>query len=978
MTNRLTHLLAGSLCSVALSAQVQDLPLQPTNPAPSQDESISIARAAHGLNLDDGRLIGGGGDYKVVFDQGGVMFTPAMGDAVEVNQNLRLTLESVRRGGETVFAASAPARPDVSRIDASIAQYRHGTIVERFDVRADALKQSFVFDRQPAGNGDLIVRLLVDTNMAAAQGEFLPGLTLRAGALDAVHVGAVVGIDATGREIVGHMNYTGSHLELVLPHAFVATANYPLVLDPPISSAIVASSSVQAHRPDIAYEPGHDRYLVVWEHVYSATDEDIRAHFVSGNGNPTGGLLTIDGSLDRSTNPTVCAVAASGMFVVAYENSAAFLYPVTQDNIYGRTVNAVTGALGSFKNLTAVTIGLNVRDKSPSLGGDSSYVDDECILVFESESQDLVKSREFNVSTSGSLTEYTSRRRDIGICGSGVLASAKPKISKDAGPGGVFAITYVPYNYVGGCGPQPCGQTKIALRLMSRNSNLLSSLGEIPGARMRNPQVSGDGQDFIVLWEQAAPVGSKQDIWGFRIGIPASPTSVPTSNAPGAIQADSNWDHTEPAVGMHGDQFVVGLSRERNAPRGPYTQSGEFDTNTMSQAGPWYGLGSIANYSYNLESAIAMRLPSTSVGLDGLIVFRQSIIVGGSVQSADIRVWRHLEGATSTNFGSGCSGGSDAFYELMPGNAFDLSGSAMRLVNNGTSYTAVPGGTYVTPNPGATTLNTGSFTISPVGLPAPFPYPGGSASTMLVFSDGIVAVNGSLSTAPVPAVNPWLASATARFGTWHDFDVPSGGEIKVWVSVTQPTFYVTWIDVHSAGTTDDNTFQMQFDLTTGDVTMVWESMVASGGPWLVGYASGNGDVDGGNVDISASLPGSFPVGLPDLQLDATPPVLGSTCVMTTTNVPSTGLIALQTLSLAQVNPGISLGFLGMPGCTAYANLDAVYTIPVSSGVAGFSLPIPNQANLVGYTLTAQSSVFDPTANAFGFINSNGVLLKLAY
>ncbi|MGK0522341.1 MAG: hypothetical protein ACJAUC_005064, partial [Planctomycetota bacterium] len=110
MTNRLALLLAGSLCSAALTAQIQDLALDPTNPAPSQDESISIARAAHGLNLDEGRLIGGGGDYKVVFDQGGVMFTPAMGDAVEVNQNLRLTLESVRRGGETVFAASAPAR----------------------------------------------------------------------------------------------------------------------------------------------------------------------------------------------------------------------------------------------------------------------------------------------------------------------------------------------------------------------------------------------------------------------------------------------------------------------------------------------------------------------------------------------------------------------------------------------------------------------------------------------------------------------------------------------------------------------------------------------------------------------------------------------------------------------------------------------------------------------------------------------------
>lgn len=77
-------------------------------------------------------------------------------------------------------------------------------------------------------------------------------------------------------------------------------------------------------------------------------------------------------------------------------------------------------------------------------------------------------------------------------------------------------------------------------------------------------------------------------------------------------------------------------------------------------------------------------------------------------------------------------------------------------------------------------------------------------------------------------------------------------------------------------------------------------------------------------------------------------------------------------------PGISLGPIGMPGCTAYANLDAAYTITVSGGVASFSLPIPNQANLEGFLLTAQTSVFDPTANAFGFINSSGVLMLLAY
>ena len=967
MTNRLVFLLAGSLCSAALSAQTPELTLDPSHAAQRHGESVSIARAAHGLTVDDDVLIGGGGDYKVVFDQGGVLFTPAMGDAVEVNQNLRLTLESVQRGSATVFAAHAPALLDLSRIDASIAQYRHGDIVERFDVRADALKQSFVFGQQPAGEGDLVVRLRVATNMAAEPGEFLQGLKLHAGDLEAVEIGVVVGI---------HMNYTGSHLELVLPHAFVATANYPLVLDPPISSAIVNSSSVQVHRPDIAYEPGSDRYLVVWEHVYSATDEDIRGHFVSPLGSPLGSLLSIDASSERERRPTVCAVAQSGQFVVAYENDAPGLPGIAFATIDARTVNAANGNLGPITVLTSFTIGTNTRDKNPSLGGDSSGLDNECVLVFESESLNLIKSREITVSTAGVLTELTSRRRDIGVCGSGILASSKPKISKDAGVGGAFVIAWIPYAYVGGCGPQPCGEVQLAFRFMDRNSNMLSAVGQLPGTRMRNVQVSGYGQTFVLLWEQAASSGSKQDIWGAKVLIPPSPTNTPLAATAGAIVADPSWDHTEPAVGLHGDQFLVVLSRERNAPRGPYTQSGEFDTTTMTQTGPWYGLGSIANYSHNLESRIAMRLPSTDVALDGLLVFRTSIIVGGAVQSADIRVWRHREAASSRAFGRGCSGGSDAFYELMSGNAFDLSGSAMRLINNGTNYTAQSAGSYVTPPSFAATLAFGSSSSAILNLPVSFPYHGGSTSQLLVLSEGIVAVGGAPVIGAVPNVNEWLASSFARFGTWHDFDASSGGVVRVWL--VGDIIYVTWVGVHSAGTTDPNTWQMQLDWTTGDVTMVWQSMVASGGPWLVGYASGNGDVDGGNVDISAALPGSFAVGMPDLQLDATPPTLGSTCVMTTSNIPTTGLIALQTLSLAQLNPGISLGFLGMPGCTAYANLDAVYTMALAGGVASFSLPIPNQANLFGYKLTAQSSVFDPTANAFGFIVSNGVLLKLAY
>ena len=966
MTKRLVLLLASSLCSAALSAQVQvqDLALDPTNATHGQEESISIARAAHGVNLDDGVPIGGGGDYKVVFDHGGVMFTPALGDAVEVNQNLRLTLDSVRRGGATVFAANAPARPDLSQIDASIAQYRHGAIVERFDVRADALKQSFVFDRQPAGSGDLIVRLLVETNMAAAPGEFLQGLTLRAGEVEAVHIGAVVGIDATGRKITGHMNYTGSHLELVLPHAFVTTANYPLVLDPPISSAIVNSGSVEVKHPDIAYDPGTDRYLVVWERTYSASDDDIQGQRVDSTGQLVGGLLSIDTRNSRETDPTVCAVAMSGQFVVAWERNQ-HAGPFTQD-VVGRTVNAATGSMGSLTDLAAEF----TDELNPSLGGDSSGQDNECILVFESFSQGIY-SREITVSNTGTLTEVVSRRRNVGPIPVPAMFGVDhtPEISKDAGVGGSFLITWI--------GTDP--ENFIYFRFLDRNSSFLSGVGGLPGTRMRNPQVTGDGQSFVMTWEQAATSGPKQDLWGIRLAIPASSGSAPLGYSLGALVADPSVNHTEPAVGIYGDRFLVGHSRERNAPRGPYTMSGEFDTTTMTQLGGWYGLGSIASYSYNLESAIAMRTPSASVVLDGLMVFRQSIIVGGSVQSSDIRVWRHGGAASSTSYGSGCGSTSKSFYELMQGNAFDLSGSAMRLINNGSNYTAQAGGTFVAPGTGATQLTLGLDDESTVTLTGSFPYHGGTTSSLVVCSNGFVSVGTGNGTDYTPTVAEWLNSSVARWGSWHDFNVPTGGAVTFEQIGT--IAYVTWDGAVSYGTTDANTWQLQFDLATGNVTYVWDAVIASGDEWLVGYASGTGDNNAGQTDISTALPGTFqtsPVNHAPVALSSTPPTLGTTCVLTTTDIPATSVLAIQALSLTAHNPGIDLAFLGMPGCSAYTNLDAVYTMVVSGGQASYGLTVPNQANLIGFELAAQSSVFAPTANAFGFVNSNGLLLSLDY
>ena len=65
----------------------------------------------HGIAQADGRVVGFSMRYKAVFDHGGVEYTPALGERAPHNMPLRFTLQSVRRGEQTLLDATAAAPP---------------------------------------------------------------------------------------------------------------------------------------------------------------------------------------------------------------------------------------------------------------------------------------------------------------------------------------------------------------------------------------------------------------------------------------------------------------------------------------------------------------------------------------------------------------------------------------------------------------------------------------------------------------------------------------------------------------------------------------------------------------------------------------------------------------------------------------------------------------------------------------------------
>lgn len=111
-----------------------------------------------------------------------------------------------------------------------------------------------------------------------------------------------------------------------------------------------------------------------------------------------------------------------------------------------------------------------------------------------------------------------------------------------------------------------------------------------------------------------------------------------------------------------------------------------------------------------------------------------------------------------------------------------------------------------------------------------------------------------------------------------------------------------------------------------------------------------------------------------VQLSTTRPVLGSTVVLTTSNLGSFALALFSVYGFS--SPNLDLTGFGMPGCTLLAATDSV-TLDLLAGPVGTAyLALPSSSALVGVVLFGQSFVLDPLANALGMSASNGVMMQL--
>lgn len=491
--------LCASLAAQGLP-QPHDLsPPSPKGAAALPGGSLPMAglRASAGLQVVDGVLWGGAHDYKVRFAKDGVTFTPAL-PAAPHNVPVEFAVESFGRGN-----ALQPVSAAELRHEGLVASYVRPEFVESWELRADAAKQSFRFDRLPGGAGDLVVRLRMATSLQV-QPLGADTLVLTLPDVGGMRIEQVVGIDANGARFSGSLRHDGGVLELRLPAADVDRAALPLVLDPLVGAVFqISNVAYDDLDADVAFDATNNVFLVVFQRTFSATDYDVHGQRVNLDGTLNGGRLLIENAGGLQYGGRVANVNAADTFCVVYTLDSG-----TSDNIVGRAVRASDGAIGAQTVLVDTANNLG----TPDVGGEATTVDDEAIVVWEDFTTGEILAKQVTVNgTTPSLAPFAAT---VVVGDVSTWTNSGPEISKSGGDTGNHMIVWM---------RQFTGVTNTSVRgaIVDRNLGVLDNLVLDSGSGDHDsPEVDGDGRNWVIAYDSEPTSGSgNTDIVAFAVGL---------------------------------------------------------------------------------------------------------------------------------------------------------------------------------------------------------------------------------------------------------------------------------------------------------------------------------------------------------------------------------------------------------------------------------------------------------------------------
>ena|GEM_PF-3877129 len=341
-----------------------------------------------------------------------------------------------------------------------------------------------------------------------------------------------------------------------------------------------------------------------------------------------------------------------------------------------------------------------------------------------------------------------------------------------------------------------------------------------------------------------------------------------------------------------------------------------------------------------------------------------------------------------------------------------LQGRALQFINinNGYVISEATGATFRPASGNETVMpavDDGEFQYTIPNLPLPYPngQGGGSTTDIWVHSNGYISFTGPNSPLFFVPIDPQAAmdqDELTLFASYHDFNPTEVGSGQIWIeedlaAPLGPTLYITWDGVESYPDTVANpsTVQVQIDLATGGIVIVYEtidgvggSTIAGGDDTLIGWSPAGVSPTVPESDFNAlggpGSAGNFVAQLPEVRpLSLTvggAPLLGSTLSLDTTDVPTALSIGTTILDTSITAP-LPLSPLGAtPGTVSYLPVTTSLLFPIDNFNLSLPVPVPTNPALTGLELYGQSFWFDLLqlgTNPFGnLLGSNAVRVKI--
>ncbi|MCK6546314.1 hypothetical protein L6R52_10730 [Myxococcota bacterium] len=365
MFNRLT--LSASLaalflagCDVAGNERTNDQPLGSVEEGAPFDLSAAVRRVKLGYGWEGHAAIVRRGAYSVRAERGRVHFTPrAFAQAPDITDPAHDALSSdalakleAKDGAPLVLETVQIARGEAFDLGTgaqSIAEdgalvIDRGVAEERFRNDEVTTEQLWIFAEEPAGEGDLEVRVAVSGQSFAAWSEDGFHFVDEATGIGTVY-GNAVWIDGSGLAVAVQGRFEDGHIVLTVPAEVLASSTFPATLDPVIGAEVIMTNGqvgVAAYiqkTPAVAANPATGTYFAVWSDIRAAGSYDI---FGARVADATGVVLD-------DTNVPIATVAGDQNNPAVAFNGTQYLVVwsdrrddgvVEAADIYGQLVNA--------------------------------------------------------------------------------------------------------------------------------------------------------------------------------------------------------------------------------------------------------------------------------------------------------------------------------------------------------------------------------------------------------------------------------------------------------------------------------------------------------------------------------------------------------------------------------------------------------------------------------------------------------------